>query len=43
MVTMANKAKADEKKSLRLKNILVRVWCEGVVRESRREVVRLFQ
>ena len=36
MVVMASRAKADEKKSLRLKSILVRVgWCEEVVWENR--------
>ena len=37
MVTTARKAKADEKKSLRLKSIVMGVSLyEGVVRENRR-------
>jgi len=39
MVAIASKAKADEKKRLRLKNILVRVWM--VWRGNRREIVGL--
>jgi len=44
MVATTSKAKVDEKKSLRLKNIGMGVgrW-EGVVRENRRGVVRLPQ
>jgi len=44
MVAITSKTKADEKKSLKLKNILVRVWVVWRGRRgSEREVVGLLQ